>query len=92
EASYEVEREKQNKKGAWKGRAIVGTTGADVIFLIDTSGKGTFRYRVRALNGFGFSAWTAYLKVIVTSVSGGGGGGKGGGKPCNPKKETCPGT
>ncbi|MCH8918843.1 MAG: hypothetical protein IIC52_12405, partial [Proteobacteria bacterium] len=68
------------------------TTAADVVSYIDASGKGTYRYRLRAINGFGASAWTdSYLEVIVTDTTGStdGGGSKGGGKPCNPKKGEC---
>ncbi len=88
ETGFEVEREKQNRKLAWKGAAIIGTTGANVTQLTDASGTGVFRYRVRALNGAGASNWSGWAEVTVTDAGGGGGGG-GGGKPCNPKKETC---
>jgi hypothetical protein len=54
----------------------VATTGPGVTGIVDPSGAGTFRYRVRAFNAVGSSAWSAWAEVTVTdTVSGGGGGG-----------------
>ena len=85
ETGFELKREKQHKKHGWSNTAIINLA-ADSTGHTDSSGKGTFRYRVRAVNLSGASAWTAWIEVIVTSKGGGGGGG-GGGKPtCHPKK------
>lgn len=72
EDGFEVQREKQNKRGDWKSTNIIATTGADTISAINASGNGTFRYRVRAFNGVGNSAWSIWAEVTVTSDGGGG--------------------
>ncbi|WP_448566441.1 zinc-dependent metalloprotease family protein [Thalassotalea ganghwensis] len=84
EQSFEVERESLHKNGRWHAAQIVATLNADVINYNDASGEGTKRYRVRALNTLGASAWTAWQEVTVTG--GGDGGGGGGDKPCRGKK------
>jgi hypothetical protein len=72
EDGFEVQREKQNKRGDWKSTNIVATTGVDATSANDASGNGTFRYRVRAFNGVGSSAWSSWAEVTVTSDGGGG--------------------
>lgn len=44
---------------------LVGTTDADATAFVDSPGLGTFRYRVRAFNTFGNSAWTKWATVRV---------------------------
>lgn len=43
----------------------VGTTGANATSFVDTPGLGTFKYRVRAFNSFGNSAWTKWVTVRI---------------------------
>ncbi|HEB26708.1 MAG TPA: hypothetical protein ENI05_02875 [Porticoccus sp.] len=92
ETGYEIQREQAHKKRAntWNGTAIVGTTSVGDTSLTDESGANTFRYRVRAFNDSGSSAWSGWAEVTVTGGSGGGGngggnGGGGGDKPCRGK-------
>jgi hypothetical protein len=84
ETNFEVQREKRHKKrDIWQENTLVGTTGADATSYTDASGTGTFRYRVRAINGVGASDWSAWSEVTVTDSGSGGGGGD---KPCRGKK------
>lgn len=88
ETGFEIEREKAHKKrvGVWVETTLLSSVGVDVTSLIDASGTGTFRYRVRAFNNTYTSEWSGWAEVTVTSASGGGGGGGGGGsKPCRGK-------
>lgn len=86
---FEIRREKQNKRGAWKGLTIVGAvSGTDDNSFIDPSGNGTFRYQVRALNGTGASNWAPVPPdTVIVTTEGGGGGGGGGGGTINCKKK-----
>ena len=43
----------------------VGTTGADATSFVDSPGLGTFKYRVRAFNAAGSSAWTKWATVRI---------------------------
>ncbi len=65
ETGFEIERQKQNRNGTWNSTTLL-TVGANTTSLVDNSGTGTFRYRVRARNAAGDSAWTAYSQVTVT--------------------------
>ncbi len=80
ETGYDVQREQAHKKraGTWNSSTLVGTNAADDTTFTDTSGANIFRYRVRAFNDSGTSAWSGWDEVEVT-VTGGGGGGD---KPC----------
>ena len=63
EASFELER--QTQSGA-QWTALVSTQiGADTTTVVDNPGQGTFRYRLRAVNGSGTSAFTPYTVVTV---------------------------
>ncbi|WP_051275428.1 zinc-dependent metalloprotease family protein [Aestuariibacter salexigens] len=84
ETAFVVEREKLHKNGRWHATQIVATLSADTVSYADISGAGEFRYRVKASNSVGDSAWTAWRNVTVTSNDGGGGGDK----PCRGKKCT----
>ncbi len=87
ETGFEVQREtKHKKRDSWNGATVVAVTAADQTSATDTSGSGTFRYRVRAANGAGVSDWSVWAEVTTTSGGGGGGGGGGGTKPCRGKK------
>lgn len=62
---YEVRRE-QYKKKKWRPPMTVASVSAGDTVLVDASGKGTFRYAVRACNSGGcseFSAPTGAVKV-----------------------------
>jgi len=86
EDGFEVQREtKHKKRNTWQGTSIVGSTAENITSYDDASGTGTYRYRVRAFNVAGFSNWSGWTIVTVTSSSGGGGngGGNGGGKNKN---------
>lgn len=90
----EIQREKLHKNGKWTGSETIDVPGATVTSYTDSTGEGTFHWRIRAYNSSGFSAWTDWYQSDVTGGGNGGGGngggGNGGGKPCNPKKEVCP--
>lgn len=83
ETGFELEREKQHRQNSWRGTTTI-ILGSDSESYTDASGSGTFRYRIRAVNEFGFSSWTGWVQVTVTT-SGGGGNTK-----CNPKKGCTP--
>lgn len=62
EASFTIQR--QEKIGTtWTNLAVAGTVPADTTLFNDAPGVGTFRYRVRANNSSGSSAWTAWKQV-----------------------------
>jgi hypothetical protein len=83
ETGFELQREKQNRQNSWRSTTTI-ILGSDSVSYTDASGSGTFRYRIRAANQFGFSNWTGWAQVTVTT-SGGGGNTK-----CNPKKGCAP--
>jgi len=62
ENGFEVQREQRVGK-SWTGTTIAGTTGANQTTLNDSPGRGTWRYRVRAFNGAGSSAWSDWRTV-----------------------------
>ena len=63
---YELLRETYKKK-TWAYPAVVATvTAGGSLSVIDASGKGTFRYSVRACNEGGCSAYSAPVQVVVT--------------------------
>lgn len=78
EQTFEIQREFLHRSGSWRGTTSI-TVGVNATSYVDSSGSGTFRYRVRASNAAGDSAFTAWAQVDVT----GGGGGKGNGKKSN---------
>jgi len=95
ETGFEIEREFQHKNGSWRGATMIdsGVAGDDVTgeseTASDPSGAGTFRYRVRAYNAYGASAWSDWsVAVEVTNNAGGDGssGGGGGSGVCRGKK------
>jgi len=64
ETGFEVQREAR-AGNRWTGTSIVGTVGANGTAFVDACGRGRFRYRVRAVNGAGASAWTGWAEVNV---------------------------
>lgn len=65
ETSFQIERQKLGAKNTW-GTSSYYSVAANATSYIDKSGSGTFRYRVRARNAIGDSAWTAWAQVTVT--------------------------
>ncbi len=51
--------------GVWTGTVTVVNTAPNVTAYTDTPGAGLFRYRVRARNQWGDSAWTPWKQVTV---------------------------
>ncbi len=64
EANFEIQRQ-QRIGGTWTNTTNLGPVGANVTTYTDTPGSGRFRYRVRATNAFGASAWTAWRSVNI---------------------------
>jgi len=79
---FQIERRKQNRKGAWSGGSLIATVASTSLSHTDASGKGTFAYRIRATNANGVGEWSAWADVVVTGGTKGGGtkGGGSGGK------------
>lgn len=74
ETGFEVVRETWHSKSrSWKHATLVATTASDVISIADTPGAGTFRYRIRAVNGVGASAESVSASVTVSGTTNGGG-------------------
>jgi len=83
EDSYQIERQKFNtRKKNWGGSTTLTLT-VNTTSLNDAPGSGTYRYRIRAVNGFGSSSYSAWSNnVTLTSSSSGGGSGGCKGKKC----------
>jgi thermitase len=64
EDSYRVERQKLNGGDRWSG-STAWTLDANTSSFTDSSGTGSFRYRVAAVNSAG-AAWTDWITVEVT--------------------------
>lgn len=80
ETTFVIQRETQHRKRlTWNATTTVATLAADTLNYTDTSGSGTFHYRIRSENSNGASGWSNWVEVSVTSgsSSGGGKGGKG---------------
>ncbi|MGH9274507.1 MAG: PKD domain-containing protein [Acidimicrobiales bacterium] len=65
ETSFTVLREKRNKNGTWGSATVVATTAANATTVTNSSGKGTFRYSVRADNAGGSSIYVVSNTVTV---------------------------
>jgi subtilisin family serine protease len=90
ETGYQLEREKQHKKRGYISTTTM-QTGADVTSMVDSTGTGSFRWRIRSYNDAGYSSWSVWKMQDITEASGGGGGGGGNGggdKPC--RGRNCP--
>lgn len=64
ESGFEVQRATRIGN-TWTNQTIVGSVGANVTTLNNTAGAGRHRYRVRAYNAAGASAWTGWAQVNV---------------------------
>jgi len=62
EGGFDVQREQRVGK-SWANTTLAGTTGANVTTLVDSPGRGSWRYRVRAFNAAGSSAWSTWRTV-----------------------------
>lgn len=71
EDGYDVQRESQKGNGDWFKTTIVASVGANVTSTSDDAGLGVYRYRVRAFNGDGASAWSGWTEVTLTDGGGG---------------------
>lgn len=79
ETGFELEREKKHpKNGKWVSPTLLSVP-ADTQSLTDSVGSGDFHYRIRSINAYGDSGWSAWENVTVTDTSGGGGGSTPGG-------------
>lgn len=65
---YEVQREKY-AKGRWGSTELLTPTGTATSYT-HSSGPGTFRYRVQALNQTAASGWSAWSNSVVVEGSG----------------------
>lgn len=61
EDGFRIERARK-QKNKWV-ESQVTDVGADVTSILDAPGPGTFRYRVRAYNSNGDSAWSAWTQI-----------------------------
>jgi hypothetical protein len=62
EDGFQVQRERK-QGGSWIETTIVADVGANTTFVNDAPGVGTFRYRVRAYNTIGQSAWSGWRQI-----------------------------
>ena len=63
ETGFEIQREKK-VGGQWKNTTTI-SVGANVVTYLDSPGAGSYRYRVRACNAAGCSAYSAWATVTV---------------------------
>jgi len=66
EASFEIQRQKQS--GTTWLTAVTLSASANSEELVDNPADGTFRYRLRAVNSAGASAYTAYAQVTIAAT------------------------
>jgi len=67
ETSFEIQREKYNsRRDQWRSTTTFTGIAANSTSYTDRAGTGLYRYRVRASNGSGDSAWSAWAQVNVT--------------------------
>jgi subtilisin family serine protease len=76
ELGYQLEREKRHRSRGYIGILSL-QAAADTESLVDVTGNGDFRYRIRSHNDAGYSSWSVWVEVAVT-----------GGKPC--RGRNCP--
>ncbi len=67
ESGFEAVREALT--GTTWGSATTITASANATQLVDAPGLGTFRYRLRAVNGVGASAYTSTVQVTVSEIA-----------------------
>ncbi len=91
ESGFEVVRESwHSKRNRWQSSALVASPGENTTAITDASGGGTFRYKVRAVNAVGASAYSAWAEVTVAGGDKGGKGGGGGDGGCKGGPKKCP--
>ncbi len=61
---FQLQRQ-QRIGGAWVNQGVIAQPGANVESYTDAPGSGQFRYRVRARNGAGSSAWTSWAGLTL---------------------------
>jgi hypothetical protein len=67
ESSFEIRRAKWDKSTrTWLAGVKVGTVAANTTRFVNSTGRGTFRYYVRAVNSSGGSAYVGPAQVTVT--------------------------
>ncbi|MBL8878479.1 MAG: S8 family serine peptidase [Phycisphaerales bacterium] len=64
ETSFEIQRQTR-VGGSWSIATTVGTVGANVTTFNNTAGLGRHRYRVRAVNSAGNSAYTGWVQITL---------------------------
>jgi hypothetical protein len=65
EDGFNIERQ-QRINGQWTNTVTLGPAAANATSYTDNPGPGRFRYRVRAFNSAGASAWTGWRQVNVS--------------------------
>ena len=63
---FELARARQKSDGTWTSQTIIASLDKQTRLFNDEPRAGTYRYRVRAVNQRGRSAWTAWKKVEIT--------------------------
>jgi hypothetical protein len=67
ETKFEIYRAKWDwASGKWLARVSVGSVGADVTRFVNSTGKGKYRFYVRAVNSYGASTFAVSQAVRVT--------------------------
>jgi subtilisin-like proprotein convertase family protein len=66
ETGFEIQRAKKPKSGT-PAFSTVAITGADVTTWQDQPGAATWLYRVRAVNSYGYSAYTPNVQITVAA-------------------------
>lgn len=64
ETTFEIQRQTRLSNGAWGTATTVGTVGANVTSFTQSTAAGRYRYRVRATNSGGSSAWTSWSSTV----------------------------
>jgi hypothetical protein len=71
ESSFEIARRQRDASGTWAAWQVIGTSAADAVVFADTvaSPLAVYRYRIRACNAAGCSAWLA-SNIVTTPDTG----------------------
>ncbi len=67
ESGFEIQRERQDSSGGWGSLATL-TAGANVTVINNMPGAGTYRFRIRSVNGAGGSAWSGWIVGVIANV------------------------
>ena len=62
ETAFEIQRERRSGS-SWVGTTNLGPAAANSTSYTDSPGRNRWRYRVRAVNGSGASAWTGWVEL-----------------------------